>query len=239
VKYIKQGLDLDPHWPAHGERLEGVFGDDNRLAILSLIERVTGWVREDIRDPDRLFLIGVLLHFNGDQRASQFFEAAYRLAGSGDHLLAFLRPADVKDDAVGPRGGQDAPNGAQSPPAPIEPPLSLDAIPGAALNPNGVNAPAPARTSPPTPPLPNQVVPFFSRPGNPAPAPRFPQNPRWPNRGPQNPPNAGPPAEAAPQPAAPATPALPVPPLPVPAEPAPDGPVLTPPANSSPTDPIP
>ena len=34
VKYIKQGLDLDPRWPAHGERLETIFGEDNRLSML-------------------------------------------------------------------------------------------------------------------------------------------------------------------------------------------------------------
>ena len=107
VKYLKQGITLDPQWPAHGEKLIGVFGDDNRLAILSLIERVTGWVRDDIRDPDRLFLMGVLLHFNDDNRSGQFFEAAYRLAGGGDHLLVFLQPQlDARDNgaAAGSQG---------------------------------------------------------------------------------------------------------------------------------------
>jgi hypothetical protein len=93
VKYLKQGLDLDPQWPAHGDHLDTLFGEENRLSVLSLIERVGGWAREDIRDPDRLFLMGVVLHFDGDSRSSEFFEAAYRLAGYGDHLLAFLHPA--------------------------------------------------------------------------------------------------------------------------------------------------
>ncbi|HEV8067680.1 MAG TPA: hypothetical protein VGP76_08075 [Planctomycetaceae bacterium] len=93
VKYFKQGLDVDPQWPTHPDKLDTLFGEDNRLSVLTLIERVGGWVREDIRDPDRLFLIGVILHADGDTRASEFFEAAYRLGGSGDHLLAFLNPA--------------------------------------------------------------------------------------------------------------------------------------------------
>src|SRR5580692_3968526 len=83
MKYIKQGLDIDPRWPAHGDRLDTLFGEDNRLSVLTMIERVGGWVREDIRDPDRLFLMGVILHFDGDTRASEFFEAAFRLAGYG------------------------------------------------------------------------------------------------------------------------------------------------------------
>ena len=138
VKYLKQGITLDPQWPAHGEKLIGVFGDDNRLAILSLIERVTGWVRDDIRDPDRLFLMGVLLHFNDDNRSGQFFEAAYRLAGGGDHLLVFLQPQlDARDNgaATGSQGPGRAGNG--PPPPPQEPPLSIDQIPGAALTPPG------------------------------------------------------------------------------------------------------
>ena len=94
VKYIKDGLDLDPQWPSHGDRLESIFGEDNRLMILSLTERIAMWVREDIRDPDRLFLMGVWLHFDGDNRATPFFETAYRLAGYGDHLLAFLLPGN-------------------------------------------------------------------------------------------------------------------------------------------------
>jgi hypothetical protein len=104
VKYFKQGLDIDPQWPTHPDKLDALFGDDNRLSVLTLIERVGNWVREDIRDPDRLFLIGVVLHADGDTRASQFFEAAYRLGGSGDHLLAFLHPPAADAPPVGAPG---------------------------------------------------------------------------------------------------------------------------------------
>jgi len=248
VKYIKQGLDLDPQWPSHGERLEAIFGDDNRLAILTMTERVTGWVREDIRDPDRLFLVGILLHFNGDPRATQFFEAAYRLAGSGEHLLAFLQPpAEIKDGASassqpGPPTGPF--NGAAPPPAPMEPPLPLEAIPGAALNPNGPNSPGPALTPRPigpSTPAQNNTVPYFQRQNNPPPNRAVPQG-----LGPQSPPpNVSRPAETAPRRPAPPAPALPLPPLPAPMESGPGpqsnsqpptgGPVLVPPAGGSTT----
>lgn len=241
VKYLKQGLELDPQWPSHGEHLEAIFGDDNRLAILSLIERVTGWVREDIRDPDRLFLVGVLLHFKGDDRASQFFEAAYRLSGSGDHLLAFLQPQpESKETAGGPtrpgtaRGQYD---GAPPPPLPAEPPLPLEAIPGAALSPPGTN--------PQNSPLPPRATGANSvSPTNPTPPPPpsrvFPKSP---------PASTVPPANTTPQKTVPPAPALPLPPLPAPAEPAPNpqsgpqsstqpptgGPRLLPPADGSKT----
>jgi len=243
VKYIKQGLDLDPQWPSHGEHLEAIFGDDNRLAILSLTERVTNWVREDIRDPDRLFLVGVLLHFSGDHRASQFFEAAYRLAGAGDHLLAFLQPAVENKDGA-PAASQPGPptgpfNGAAPPPAPAEPPLPLEAIPGAALNPSGGNGQGPAL-------MPRPIGPNALPPNNPAQNSTAPYDPR-PNRvAPISPaPNVPPPPGAAPQRPVPPDPALPLPPLPAPMEPGPGpqsssqsptgGPLLSPPGSGSTT----
>jgi hypothetical protein len=235
VKYLKQGITLDPQWPAHGEKLIGVFGDDNRLAILSLIERVTGWVRDDIRDPDRLFLMGVLLHFNDDNRSGQFFEAAYRLAGGGDHLLVFLQPQlDARDNvAAGPQGPGHAGNGL--PPAPQEPPLSIDQIPGAALTPPGmrIQPPGPARGS---------VGPRSKAPTGPIPPAQSGSQPVTPA------PNLVPPA---PKSTAPATPSpappsngFPLPPLPAPADnpqsnsqsPAPaGGPSLIPTPNNNTT----
>ncbi len=217
-------------------RLEAIFGDDNRLAILSLTERVTGWVREDIRDPDRLFLVGVLLHFNGDSRASQFFEAAYRLAGSGDHLLAFLQPpTETRDSAAAPSqpgapAGQY--NGAPPPPAPAEPPLPLEAIPGAALSPPGTNRQGPALT-------PRPIGPDNPAPNNPAMAAPLPNR-----ASPQGPPtNGAAPAGAVPRAPVPPAPALPLPPLPAPADSAggpqsssqapTGGPVLTPSIGNS------
>ncbi len=219
VKYIKQGLDLDPTWPSHGERLEAIFGDDNRLAILSLIERVTGWVREDIRDPDRLFLVGVLLHFNGDNRSGQFFEAAYRLAGGGDHLLAFLQPQpENRENANGPAqpGGPRGPyDNAPPPPAPVEPPLTLDQIPGAAVGQPGPSGPTPALSPrPPAPRNPRSRIPRAVNPVPPLPVPASPAPTGPPVRSNDGPPSGPPPRG----PASPSS-ALPLPPLPAPAEP--------------------
>ncbi len=244
VKYIKEGLDLDPRWPAHGERLEAIFGDDNRLAILSLIERVTGWVREDIRDPDRLFLVGVLLHFNGDNRSGQFFEAAYRLAGGGDHLLAFLQPQpENKENPNGPAqpGGPRGPyDNAPPPPAPVEPPLTLDQIPGAAVGEPGASGPSPALSPrPPVPRNPPSNRPSTTNPVPPLPVPASPAPAGPPVRS-----NDGPPSGAPPRGPTPPSSVLPLPPLPVPAATGPNpqsntqpptgGPELTPTSVVSP-----
>jgi hypothetical protein len=210
VKYLKQGITLDPQWPVHGEKLIGVFGDDNRLAVLSLIERVTGWVRDDIRDPDRLFLMGVLLHFNDDNRAGQFFEAAYRLAGGGDHLLVFLQPQlDARENAAA--AGAQGPGHGSPPPAPEEPPLTIDQIPGAAITPPSTriqpSGPTPAAASPKSPapigPPRNTVAPI-------------------PRRIPSSPPSTPTPVAPATKPTAPPANGLPLPPLPAPADPTPN-----------------
>jgi hypothetical protein len=95
VDELKRLIQLDPEWPAHGDRLDDLFGADHNISKNVLLHKVSGWVREDVRDPDRLFLMGVLLHFNEDaDKAKTFFETANLLTG-GDagYVSAFLTPA--------------------------------------------------------------------------------------------------------------------------------------------------
>jgi hypothetical protein len=256
IKYIKQGLDLDPEWPVHGDKLDALFGEDNRLSVLTLIERIGGWVHEDIRDPDRLFLMGVVLHFDGDTRASEFFEAAYRLAGSGDHLLAFLHPSGAPGANAPTMTGPGVPYGqgmaggipAPQPQEPQEGPPQMVAPPNFAPGqqqgmfspPN----PGPPRGLYERPQGPRQAMPRNSQPMNPSPA--------MPQQGSPPPglptlakPPQGPPQQATPpQKPQPTLPPLPVPPLPAPEEPgegpqtsnpsAPlNGPALGPPISGS------
>ncbi|QDU49999.1 tetratricopeptide repeat protein [Gimesia panareensis] len=90
---FKQGLVLDPNWPVTGESLTELFGPENAIARDSMVHQVAEWVKEDIRDPERLFVFGVMLHFNGQtEQAHDVIETAARLAGRGDHFLAFLDP---------------------------------------------------------------------------------------------------------------------------------------------------
>jgi hypothetical protein len=133
VAEMKRGLKVNPAWPVTGESLSQIFGADNPLAKSTTLAKVTAWVREDIRDPDRLFLIGVLLHFSGDDRAAKFFETAIRLTGGGDHLIAFLKktkpaaaapPAEVKPQpqpplpSIPPKPGTTQSEGATEPSLP-------------------------------------------------------------------------------------------------------------------------
>ncbi len=93
VKQFKRGLYVDPTYPSKGDSLDKVFGEYNKIAKSAMISKATTWAREDVRDADRLFLLGVLLHFNKDDRAGEFFATATRLSGGGAHLQAFLKPA--------------------------------------------------------------------------------------------------------------------------------------------------
>ena len=65
--------------------------------------KLTDWVRDDYSNPDRLFLMGVLLHFEGDARGRECFEAAMRMKRTGDvsHIVAFIgQPAEANPDAA-------------------------------------------------------------------------------------------------------------------------------------------
>ena len=112
VREFKRGLNIDRSWALTGASLEEIFGD-NQLARNALLHEIAEWVREDIRDPDRLFLMGVMLYFDDDiDRALPFLQTADQLAGSPPHIRAFLHPPV-------PHGQKTPPK----PPRPEPPPL--------------------------------------------------------------------------------------------------------------------
>jgi hypothetical protein len=124
---LKYGLQLNPKWPSSGETLDQLLGEDNLLAKTQIKQRVLDWVQEDIRDPDRLFLMGALLHIDNDvERGAVLLETAARLGGMKDYLATFL-DADAPQ-AVAPQGADVVVP--PPPPAPDEP---ADAGPAAAV----------------------------------------------------------------------------------------------------------
>lgn len=91
VDEIKRAMRLDPNWPRTGAPLDELFGPDNGLSKNAVLHKLAAWVKEDIRDPDRLFLMGVFLHFNDDVDKSRvFFEAAHELSANRAYAQAFL-----------------------------------------------------------------------------------------------------------------------------------------------------
>ena len=136
VRLYKLGLQLDSGWPDHGPTLDWLLGEGNLLTKTQVKQRVADWTLENIRDPDRLFLLGVLLHKDGDaDKARLLFETAEALAGRKPYLAAFLSSVAVAPAA--PAGAGELP----PPPAPD----------GAGLMPP---PPGPGRAAPAEPPVP-------------------------------------------------------------------------------------
>lgn len=91
VREFKRGLFLDPDLAASGISLPILFGPDSEVVRTSIVHNVAEWVREDLRDSDRWFLLGLLLHFEGDERARRVLETARQLSPADHgHLTALL-----------------------------------------------------------------------------------------------------------------------------------------------------
>lgn len=133
---MKRAIAIDRNWPRTGASLEAVFGPNSELLRNNILHRLAAWVREDIRDPDRLFVMGVVLHFNGQpDKAVEFLKTAAELTQGAAHVTAFLEPRSgaVVDQAVVPAGANV--------PAPAENPVP------------------PSRLSAPTPIVPRDQAP--------------------------------------------------------------------------------
>ena len=88
-----------------------------------MVRKVMDYVRADVRNPDRLFLFGVILHLEGDPRAREVFESGLRLAGRGGHFQAFLaadQGAAPQPTPI-PQGQSPAGSDLSLPPAPAAP----------------------------------------------------------------------------------------------------------------------
>ncbi|MES2790596.1 MAG: hypothetical protein V4719_13380 [Planctomycetota bacterium] len=164
VPEFQRGIRLDPKYPLTGDSPTKIYGEENRLAAISLPQAVAAWVRQDIRSSDRLFLLGALLMINGDHvRARTLLETAAQFGaeGSTEHIVAFLRLEDAADGA--PEQQPPADNADNRPPVPeaVEQMLKDDrnwlppVVPPGKPAPKGLEVPqpqpAPATDAPATP----------------------------------------------------------------------------------------
>jgi hypothetical protein len=111
VEEMARGIQLDPRYPITGDSPAKVFGPDNQIAAGALTGQVADWVKQEIRSPDRLFLLGALLRMNGDVEKSRIcFEAAAQLGGQPPPVMTFLKldpPAGTLARTARPRIPQD------------------------------------------------------------------------------------------------------------------------------------
>lgn len=147
---FKRALHLDPKLVQTAPHLDDLFGSDHQLAQNSVISKLTDHTRADIRDPDRLFVMGVMLHMRDDDRAREFFETGLRLAGRGQHFAAFLQPAaNPNAVAAAPQLPQLPQAGPQ--PNPPRPGIINPSAPAASSPPNRVPGLPPQPALPPAP----------------------------------------------------------------------------------------
>lgn len=100
VAKAKRGLKVDPTFPQHGATLDEVFGVDRKDQKKEYLQLVGLWADADTRNQDRLFLMGIMLHFDEDPRASDFFNAAWKLTGRGHHLQVFLQDREFTSESL-------------------------------------------------------------------------------------------------------------------------------------------
>jgi len=117
AREFRRAVHVDPSLPTSKFSLESLFGPDSRLVRSSFLSRITQWAEEDVRDPERLFVLGVLLHFDGDDRAQELFSAVVQMTDGAEHAVVFLPRVDENQPAepIPPRPGDNA----VLPPAPL------------------------------------------------------------------------------------------------------------------------
>ena len=91
VRAIRRGMALDAGWPRSGFHNVELYGDIPH-AKTAHFEALAVAAEEDPNNADLMFLVGVVLHFDGKpERARPFFErAAQLLRGNDAHVRAFL-----------------------------------------------------------------------------------------------------------------------------------------------------
>lgn len=140
IRAFKRSIDLDPTLPQSGETLPMILGADEKAMKTQVIPIVADWAREDLRDIDRLFVLGLMLYFDEDPRGSEIFESALRTAGSNEYILAFVNPsvgnqtarrADLRarPNPNVPANDSESLNGDPLPPPPAPMPSSTEPFP--------------------------------------------------------------------------------------------------------------
>jgi len=126
AKEIKRALRLDPTVVIKSASLDEVYGDDpsGQIVLNNMLQTLADWVREDIRDPDRLLVMGTILFLHNDpDQALPFLKSSALLTGTDVYLRPFVKQAQRPAPAVvaGPRVAAPPPLAAKPRPAPVLP----------------------------------------------------------------------------------------------------------------------
>jgi tetratricopeptide (TPR) repeat protein len=95
VDHLKRVLELEPAWPQEGEGLSRMYDSKHVIARNSMLIRLSDWVGEDIRDPDRLLLMGAFLFETSPDKAREFLLSSAQLSGNNRYTEPFLNPDKI------------------------------------------------------------------------------------------------------------------------------------------------
>lgn len=126
ARAFKMVLQLEPRWPEQGPSLDELFGPDNDIAKNTVLQRALAWTKADIRDPDRLLVMGVLLWFNEDlDAARKVFTTAVQLTEGTSPTVAFLKAGSAPREAAPALAPPPPPVNLPPQPAPSDAPIPM------------------------------------------------------------------------------------------------------------------
>lgn len=109
VQQFKLASGLDSTWPQHAPNLDRMFGERNTMEKVQIKHRVAEWTQQNVRDPDRIFLLSMMLHLDDDPRAQGLIDTALRIGGPQPHLSALKIPRQPDAAALLPQPQQAGP----------------------------------------------------------------------------------------------------------------------------------
>lgn len=157
VAFLKRTLELEPDFPRVNPGLDGMFGD-NDVARNSLIIRVSRWLEQDIRDPDRSLLMGAVLFDSDREKAIAFLETSAQLAGTSKYTTPYLKAFSSGQNSAAPEtspaeNGENKPQDNRSLPpfperVPPQPPDPMPETPRSSSPDLGFKSPNPTQVTP-------------------------------------------------------------------------------------------
>ncbi|MCA9093618.1 MAG: tetratricopeptide repeat protein [Planctomycetaceae bacterium] len=141
---LRAAMTLDPKIGESAESLKGFFGPNADQTIRNLLQSTAQWARGDIRDPERLLLVGTLLLLNGDRAQAEVpLRSAERLAPNDPQIKQIISALAVRpqDDGGIARMGFETSQPQRPRPAPVPAAIPRPA-PAPSQIPGGQNDPA-------------------------------------------------------------------------------------------------
>lgn len=142
VHQLRSALTLDPESTEKAKSLSEFFGPRKDQTIHNMLQATAQWARGNIRDPQRLLLVGTLLMLSGDRTQAEIpLLAAQKLSPNDPQVQQVLAALNHRQET-----GGVAPAGFEKPQSPNSPPPGSEFLgpepfgPGPRPEPSPVNS---------------------------------------------------------------------------------------------------